>query len=124
MSPDMLQTYQQFLRTLLAQTAQPLFLIQDGARYHTSKATRAFFETHAARLTRCQLPGYSPDFNPIEHLWKTVKKEATHNRYFPLFEDLTNAVETALCFLRRHRQQVRQIIGQYAKAEDIMPKTA
>jgi len=24
------------------------------------------------------LPAYSPDFNPIEHLWKKIKKEATH----------------------------------------------
>jgi transposase len=37
-----------------------------------------FFTAHAARLTIEQLPSYSPDFNPIEHLWKKVKKEATH----------------------------------------------
>jgi len=116
-------TYQQFLQTIMAQTKQPLFIIQDGARYHTSKATRTFFETHR-RLTCCQLPSYSPDFNLIEHLWKTVKKEATHNKYFPHFDELIDSVETALRFLRRHRKQVRQILGDYAKAEDIMPKAA
>lgn len=117
-------TYQQFLQRIMAQTQQHLFIIQDGARYHTSKATRTFFETHQRRLTCCQLPSYSPDFNPIEHLWKTVKKEATHNQYFPTFDQLIDSVETALHFLRRHRQQVRQILGDYAKAEDLMPKAA
>ena len=117
-------TYQQFLRQLMAHTSQPLFIIQDGARYHTSKDTRTFFDTHQHRLTRCQLPSYSTDFNPIEHLWKTVKKEATHNKYFPDFTLLIDSVETALHFLRRHRKQVRQILGDYAKVEDIMPKAA
>lgn len=117
-------TYQQFLRRIMRKTHQPLFIIQDGARYHTSKSTQTFFDTHAQRLTCCQLPGYSPDFNPIEHLWKTVKKEATHNQYFPHFDTLIDSVETALRFLRRHRKQVRQILGDYARAEEIMPKAA
>src|SRR5712692_7484113 len=60
------ETYQAFLRTVLCQTRGPLFLIQDGAKYHTSKATRAFFEAQPARLTVFQLPSYSPDYNPIE----------------------------------------------------------
>lgn len=117
-------TYQQFLQTIMAKTQQRLFLIQDGARYHTSKSTQTFFETHHHRLTCCQLPSYSPDFNPIESLWKTVKKEATHNKYFPHFDVLIDSVETALRFLRRHRKQVRQILGDYAIAENIMPKIA
>ena len=48
---------------------------------------QAFFETHKGRLTIEQLPAYSPDFNPIEQLWKKVKKEATHLKYFPEFPD-------------------------------------
>ena len=44
-----------------------------------------FFNAHVARLTIEQLPSHSPDFNPIEHLWKKVKKEATHLKYFPEF---------------------------------------
>ena len=61
---------------------------KDGARYHTSQAMKAFFEMDAERLTIEQRPAYSPDFNPIEHLWKKVKKEATHLKHFPEFADL------------------------------------
>jgi transposase len=64
------ESYAAFLLDVLSQTTQHVVVIQDGARYHTSKAMQQFFDTHADRLTIEQLPAYSPDFNPIEHLWK------------------------------------------------------
>jgi transposase len=39
-----------------------------------------FFAEHQDRLTVFQLPSYSPDYNPIEYLWRKTKKRATHNR--------------------------------------------
>jgi transposase len=117
-------TYAQFLTQLMQQTKRHLMIIQDGARYHTSKATQAFFHTHRARLTCCQLPGYSPDFNPIEHLWQAVRDDATHNKYFPHFEDVMASVEDTLQFLVRHRSMVRKTLGDYATEKEIMPKAA
>ena len=60
------ESYQAFLTMVLCQTGKPLFLIQDGAKYHTSQSTRAFLAAHQAQLTVHQLPSYSPDYNPIE----------------------------------------------------------
>lgn len=117
------QTYCHFLTHLLHKTNAHLIIVQDGARYHTSADTRAFFEAHP-RLTRVQLPSYSPDFNPIEHLWKAVREDATHNKYFPDFGDVINSVEETLQVLIRHPKQVRQILGSYASAENLMPKVA
>ena len=88
--------YLAFLRRVLAQTTQPILLIQDGARYHTSAATKAFFAQQAPRLQVFQLPTYSPDYNPIEKLWKKIKQQETHLHYFPTFEALTEKVEQAL----------------------------
>jgi hypothetical protein len=62
--------------------------MQDGVRYHTRKAMRPFFEVHADRFTIEQRPTYLLDFNLIEYLWKKVKKEATHLKYFPEFSYL------------------------------------
>jgi hypothetical protein len=81
---------------VLAQVTQPRILIQDGAKYHTSVAMQRFFALHTERLTVFQLPSYSPDYNPIEKLWKKVKKEGTHLQYFPAFAALTATVEHAL----------------------------
>ena len=47
-------SYAAFLRDVLQQTTQHIFVIQDGARYHTSKAMGQFFETYAPRLTKVQ----------------------------------------------------------------------
>jgi transposase len=88
--------YIAFLRRVLAQTTQPILLIQDGARYHTSAETKAFFAQQADRLQVFQLPTYSPDYNPIEKLWKKIKQQETHLHYFPTFEALTTKVEQAL----------------------------
>jgi transposase len=88
--------YIAFLTRVLEQTTQPILLIQDGAKYHTSAAMQRFFARHTKRLTVFQLPSYSPDYNPIEKLWKKVKKEGTHLQYFPTFEALTDKVEHAL----------------------------
>jgi transposase len=55
-----------FVLDVLAQTTQHIFLIQAGARYHTSNALEAFFAAHGTRLPKGQVPAYSPDFNPID----------------------------------------------------------
>ncbi|MEJ2210529.1 MAG: IS630 family transposase [Anaerolineae bacterium] len=106
--------YQAFLSQVLAQTTEHLILIQDGARYHTSKATRAFFTEHQDRLSVFQLPSYSPDYNPIEFLWKKMKQRATHNQYFPAFEDLVRAVDEALAYFASQTAEVMSLMGLYA----------
>jgi transposase len=88
--------YIAFLTRVLEQTTQPIVLIQDGAKYHTSAETNAFFARQTARLQVFQLPTYSPDYNPIEKLWKKIKQQDTHLHYFPTFEALTEKVEQAL----------------------------
>jgi hypothetical protein len=85
-----------FLKSVLADPRYPIILIQEGAREHTSADTSAFFAQQAARLQGFQLPTYSPDYTPIEKLWKKIKQHDTHRHYFPTFEALTDKVEQAL----------------------------
>lgn len=105
--------YGNFLAKVLAQTQQHIILIQDGARYHTSQAMNNFFALHAERLTKFQLPSYSPDFNPIEFLWKKVKKEATHLKYFATFDALTTAVDRTLYQFANSPSEILAIMGKY-----------
>ena len=99
-------SYQAFLRTILAHTTEHLLLIHDGARYHTSQATTQCLAQHAERLTVHPLPSYSPDYNPMEYLWKKTKKRATHNQYFKEFALLTVSVEKALAYFATHPETV------------------
>jgi transposase len=108
-------SYQVFLEYLLNQIEGQVILIQDGARYHTSKDMQAFFEKHHKRLHVFRLPSYSPDYNPIEYLWKKVKIAATHNRFFDEFVKLANSVEDALSTLANHTDQIKKLMGVYSK---------
>jgi len=106
------ETYCAFLEEVLAQTTGPLIVIQDGAKYHTARHTQEVVATQADRLTLVQLPSYSPDYNPIEHLWKETKGHS-HNRYFPTFESLTSTVEQALTHFAQHPAAVKRVMGRY-----------
>ena len=106
-------SYIAFLSGVLAQTTECLFLVQDGAPYHRAAPVKAFVEQHRARLRVTQLPSYSPDYNPIEFLWRATKRSATHNRYFPAFADLIAAVEDALAAFSRQPDWVKALFGLY-----------
>lgn len=106
-------SYLRFLRMIVRQTRRPIFLVQDGAPYHRAKAVKDFLAQHAQRLTVTQLPGYSPDYNPIEYLWRATKGEATHNHYFPEFADLVASVEKTLATLATRPAYVRSLFTFY-----------
>ncbi len=106
-------SYCEFLSSLLAKTpsSQKIMVVQDGARYHTARATKEFIAAHCERLSVYQLPSYSPDYNPIEHLWRRIKRKATHNHYFENFEQLVASVEAALAELVAKPEEVRALSG-------------
>ncbi len=118
------ETYQAFWQTIMAQTTAHLFLVHDGARYHTSQATQQFFAAHADRLTVHPLPSYSPDYNPIEYLWKKTKQRATHNKYFKEFVELTVSVDKALAYFATHPETVLGLFGRYCEESGLELKQA
>jgi transposase len=118
------QSYAAFLLDVLRQTTRPVVVIQDGARYHTSKAMQTFFEAHADRLTIEQLPAYSPDFNPIEHLWKKVKKEATQLKHFPEFSDLQQEGDRALRHFAQTPREITVLMARYCEKLGRVDKAA
>ena len=60
-----------------------------------------------------QLPSYSPDYNPIEYLWRKTKKQATHNQYFAEFDQLVDAVESALAYFAAQAAELKSLFGRY-----------
>jgi transposase len=118
------EQYQAFLRRIMAQTTEHLFVIHDGARYHTSASTQAFLAAHSDRITAEPLPSYSPDYNPIEYLWKKTKQRATHNKYFKEFAALTISVEKALTYFATHPEEVLGLFGRYCEESGLELKQA
>lgn len=63
-----------FLRHLLGQIPGKLLVIWDGSPIHRSRAVKDFLASGASsRLKLEQLPGYAPDLNPDEGIWKHLK---------------------------------------------------
>jgi len=117
-------SYQAFVQRVMAQTTAHRFLIHDGARSHTSKATTQFFAAHADRLTVHPLPSYSPDDNPIASLWKKTKQRATHNKYCKEFVALTVSVEKALAYFATHPETVLGLFGRDCEESGLELKQA
>lgn len=111
-------TYQAYLEECLRRTDEHMILLQDGARYHTSKAMRAFYEKNKDRLTVFQLPSYSPDYNPIEKLWKKIKEKGTHLQYFPAFEDLKAKVNESLLQFDNAPEEIISLFAMYDELSD------
>lgn len=110
-------SYIDFLKNVLSKTRKHIFLIQDGASYHKSKKVKEFFEKNKHRLTVNNLPSYSPDFNPIEGLWKKIKEQGTHLKYFPTFDSLIEKVNEMLIKFSDAATEVLALFGFYNKKQ-------
>ena len=58
-----------------ADTDGPVFLIVDGHPTHRAKKVTAFVKSTNGRLRLYRLPGYCPQLNPDEWVWKNVKHD-------------------------------------------------
>jgi len=83
--------YMEFLKQIHEHYDCKVILIEDGAAYHRRADVEAYKKA-APRLSVYPLPAFSPDYNPIEKLWKNTKRDATHLKYFETFEKLRESV--------------------------------
>lgn len=69
----------QFLKMILETNPDvPIILFWDRAPWHRGKPIDRVLEEHP-RLKIIFFPTASPDLNPQEHVWKSVRKQVSHN---------------------------------------------
>jgi transposase len=81
-----------------------IIIIADNASFHKAKWFRAWWES-TDWLKMEFLPAYSPDFNPIERLWKWIKKEYTHNMCFASKAELKRHLIKKLALMTEDKSQ-------------------
>jgi transposase len=77
-----------------ASTGVPITLVLDNARYQKCALVQSLAASLGIELL--YLPGYSPNLNLIERLWKFVKKECLQSVYYPSYEAFTTAITDCL----------------------------
>ncbi len=79
-----------YLEELLLPVLKPgQIILMDNARYHKSTETQSLREKAGCQLLF--LPPYSPELNPIEHTWASLKsyiKRFRHKKLEILFSNL------------------------------------
>jgi transposase len=93
-----------------------VYIILDGAPWHRSKKVMAA----AAQLgfTLVRLPGYSPDLNPIEGLWKWLREEVTQLHCHPTLQALAEACQN---FIERINLEPNLLIKRLWPKFDLDP---
>jgi transposase len=95
----------QFLKAILKEYARSrkIYLIIDNAPAHKSKKVSKFLLSFTNKLELVCLPPYSPDLNPIEILWREVKKDVVYNTFYRYFDDFQCSLTQSLKFFAPNR---------------------
>jgi len=83
----------------------PTLLVMDGAAWHKAAAV---IEKHPNILISYQ-PPYSPELNPVEHLWKHVRQHYMKNHYRKSMEHLEDSLESALFDCAQQPETIRSL---------------
>jgi transposase len=106
------QSFHDFMKKLLttgSTAGRQMVLITDNAKYHHAKLHREWREEHIDRFALDFLPPYSPDLNPVERVWKLVRRICIHNRYFHTIKEIEDVVETQFMIWSRGSDTLRKL---------------
>jgi len=97
----------EFCKQLLKDVDSDIFLIVDGSSVHTAGETKEFVESTRGKLSLFFLPGYSPELNPDEWVWKNVKHDTIGRSGVRGLDDLKAVAVSSLRHLQKMPGKVR-----------------
>lgn len=83
-----------------------IIMIMDQAGWHRSKQLKI---PENMRLE--WLPPYSPQCNPVEHIWDELREKWFINRVFRSLDSLEDTLVEALCDLENDKQKTLKLTG-------------
>lgn len=82
----------EFLKTLAEQYHdEPILLVLDNAVWHKAKSLKV-----PSNIELFFIPSYTPEMNPIESLWKMIRRLGFKNRAFNSLKKVEDHLETVV----------------------------
>ncbi len=101
-----------FLRHLLRHVGQRLLVVWDGLPAHRGQSVKQFLSQMRGRIHVERLPGYAPELNPKEGVWKQLKLVEMKNLCCAHLEELKVEFRRAKERLRHKREVIRACFKQ------------
>ena len=98
-----------FLDRLMVGSPRPVFLIWDGHPTHKSSEVAEKVQSYKGRLRVYPLPGYSPELNPGEGVWREVKSHRLGRAGVFTFADMKSKALGAVRHLAHRPDKIHSL---------------
>jgi transposase len=96
-----------FLRRLIKDARQRVFLIVDNLKVHHARKVKAWVASHAHEIELFHLPAYAPDHNPDECLNNDLKQRLRQKLQPGSKDELVASTRSVMRAIQRSPQRVR-----------------
>jgi transposase len=104
-------TFYRRIERIAKDAGRKIVMIIDNARYHHASLHEEWRREVADHFVLHFLPPYSPELNPIERLWKLIRRRCLHNQYFPDLSDVIAAISPCLRAWSRPNTTLSRLCG-------------
>jgi transposase len=83
-----------------------IVMVLDGAGWHKNESLMI-----PDNLRLLCLPPYSPELNPVEHIWDDLREKEFHNRVSDSIDSLEDHLEKTLHDMEHDHERIRSIVA-------------
>lgn len=110
------ETFYDFMHDIVEKfNGRKVFMFIDNSKIHSSTKIDKFLLNNRNLIEFVRLPKYSPMLNPIEKLWKKVKLNFMHNRFFENKESFIYSLKSGLKYFSKNIDTVSSVMSKWLK---------
>ena len=81
-------------------------MVMDGAAWHKSNDLKSF-----DNISSIFQPPYSPEVNPVEHLWEHLREKYLRNKSWTSMDELEITLSEALLEITINQKEIQKLVG-------------
>jgi transposase len=110
------QSFWQFLQSLYKVSqveGKKIIIICDNAKYHHAILHKDWRHEKNNHFALDFLPPYSPQLNPVERVWKLLRRLRLHNQYFNSLDNVIEEVEAQFFIWNKPNEVLRKLCSSF-----------